>query len=297
MDQIKKYDSNGKNLVKIVEEIITLLKDILIYKLVPNYFPKEISEDYESLSKRITETNINYVIDSFSDSINKLKNSDNPKIVFDLLLMRLFYFIGNKAEATGKDKPTKIQSLIQKEIIKENPKIETKIIRETDMDNCEIKELPKNKIKQFQNQRVVNILAEFDKQKLKEIKENIKILNEYLFDNNYNKIVSIILDGELKAASNRGLIFVYDSELLSNSFNQNICLIEELLAKAFNYKYCVISIENNNWEIIKKEFNSKSKEYKYIQEDCKVEEIFIPIISNEKNEINNFFGDIVEYNQ
>ena len=108
----------------------------------------------------------------------------------------------------------------------------------------------------------------------------------------YSQIVSTILDGTLKAASDKNLIFVYETESLANYFNENLLKIEEILEQNYNTHYDVIAVDNISWEIIKKEFNSKSKQYVYAQETINLKDL---LLGNEtKDELNELFGEIVE---
>ena len=85
-------------------------------------------------------------------------------------------------------------------------------------------------------------------------------------------------------------------------FNSEIIAIEKILKMTFNVNYKVISVNNNDWEIIKKEFNNNMKNknnvYIYQEEDYNVEDLLN--ISNKgeeivKNDIDNLFAEIVEY--
>ena len=111
----------------------------------------------------------------------------------------------------------------------------------------------------------------------------------------YSKYVSIILDGNLKAASENYLIYVFNTETDSDLFNENILKIEEIVAKVFKHNYKVISTDNISWEIIKKEFNSHLKQYTYVEETESIDQILKNENEN-KNEIENLFSDAINYN-
>ena len=108
----------------------------------------------------------------------------------------------------------------------------------------------------------------------------------------YSQIVSTILDGTLKAASDKNLIFVYDTDSLSNYFNENLLVIEDILEQNYHTHYDVIAVDNISWEIIKKEFNSKSKQYVYEPETINIKALLSS--SEVKDELNELFGEIVE---
>ena len=119
-------------------------------------------------------------------------------------------------------------------------------------------------------------------------------VSDYLLDDRYSKYASILLDGELKAASDENMIFVYQTKNTSEEFNINILLIEELISQLLEKNYKVISVDIEKWEIIKNEFNNKQKKYDYIPETSEL--LSCLINSNQEiNELDNIFGDIVNY--
>ena len=98
-----------------------------------------------------------------------------------------------------------------------------------------------------------------------------------------------LCDSKFKAASDEYLIFVYDNASVSNSFNENVDIIEELVSKVLSNKYRVISVSSDEWEVIKNDFNSKKREYVY------VEEVIVKHESKSNDEIADMFNDVVEY--
>lgn len=145
-------------------------------------------------------------------------------------------------------------------------------------------------------------MAKFNKRELLELKNNINKINELINVQEYSSIISLILDGELKARGGNNLIFVYTSLSLEQYFNSSIILIEKILREVFNVNYKVISVNAREWEIIKKDFNNsmknKQNNYVYQEEDFNVEDL-LKISNNSeeivKNDIDNLFAEIVEY--
>ena len=107
----------------------------------------------------------------------------------------------------------------------------------------------------------------------------------------------MLLDGKLKAIGNDYLIFVYDTEHISDLFNEKILNIEKMLKNIYHKEYKVISTYLEEWNIIKKEFNNKEKEFIFIEDNINLDEIFKNNNEEEeKNDIEQLFDDIVEYN-
>jgi ADP-ribosylglycohydrolase len=100
------------------------------------------------------------------------------------------------------------------------------------------------------------------------------------------------MDGTLKASSDKNLVFVFEKKIVSDDFNMNLLIVEELLERFFGKHYDVVSTFLEEWEDIKKEFNLKKKTYEYKKEDFDLKEI---LNSTKNNEITELFGDIIEY--
>ena len=124
-------------------------------------------------------------------------------------------------------------------------------------------------------------------------------------DPDYSSVVSLILDGELKAKGDKNLIFVYNIKNLEECFNLSLIEIEKALKKVFNDEYKPIAVSSEEWEPIKVEFNknmkSKNNVYEYKEESNSLDEIYeIKKENKEKNkttnEIEDIFDDVIVYN-
>ena len=74
-------------------------------------------------------------------------------------------------------------------------------------------------------------------------------MKELLMDPDYSSIISLMLDGEVKAKGDNYLIFVYESKNLDEYFNSILVDIENALKKVFNKELKPIAIDNDSWEI------------------------------------------------
>ena len=315
LNSLDEYNSNGKNLVKLFEEIMFHMKNILIYKTAPQYFTNK-NEDisiYESISSKVNNVKLMKVIQIFSEALNEVKFSNNPKLKIELILIRIM----NENSETIKAESKKI-TISEPKIVKEQPKaivkedvipknidnIEQKHIEEiikSKEDSTNTLEKPqKREVKKVGNAeklceiRINNTLSRFDKKATIELKNTVLTLRDKLFEVENKEILSLVLDADLKAASNENVIFVLDDKKMSEYFNSNMEEIESILEKYLHNKYRVISVGKDYWEIIKKEFNSKTKSYEYMSED----EVFkdIPKDVEEEDMMSDMFGEIVEYN-
>ena len=148
------------------------------------------------------------------------------------------------------------------------------------------------KLEKLKEIRINNTLSKFNKKETIRVKKEIeKSLHELLINQLYSKAAAMIIDGELKAASETNLIFVYDNSRISNLFNESLIKLENTIEEAINTKYNLIAVDKEEWEKIKEEFNNKKREFKYQEEQIKLEEI----LKDNEQDILKMFEDIIEY--
>jgi len=135
------------------------------------------------------------------------------------------------------------------------------------------------------------LVKEVDVNVLQEILPKMKNFHEYLLDSDISPFISIILDGNLKAASDKNLIFVYKNERTSNLFNENLINIEKTIEKVLKKQYKVIATDIEHWEQIKNEFNNKKRQYNYIEETFNIEDLFNETKTGDFSD----FQDIIVY--
>lgn len=313
-EQIDDLSNKGKNFLKVVDEMTLYFRNVLLKLTAPDYFNEKINSNlYDDVVNSVTKEDVIKYINLLIDTANQLKKSGDLKLLFEINIIKML----EKENSVPLVNP-KIEE--NKEIIKKEPienKEESKeIIKKEPIENeqtdkeieCKkevvsntaiIKNINKKtniEIEQFKKVRINNILSKFNKKKMLEIKEELSSIEEYLLDNKYAKAASIILDGQLKAASDEGLIFVYKTDSLSNQFIENIVNIEELINVVFNNKYNVISTDLDEWEIIKNKFNKDKSQFTYSEDNYDLTLIIKNVKKQIQDDMASIFGDIVEYN-
>lgn len=295
-DIIEQYDNEGKNLIKIMELIIDFLKNILLYITSSDYFKLEVQKQmYADIYKLTDENKIYKSIDILLDSIKNSKLSNNSKLLFELAMIKIIELKNNSITIEQNKEKIEIPITEQTKKIESKIKIEKQTIDEKVRINID-------NLKQI---RIKNTLSNFDKKELMEFKSKLDDLKELLMDPEYSSIVSLILDGELKAKGKENLIFVYDTDSLEEYFNLSLIKIELILNKTFKLNFKPIAVSKEEWEPIKLEFNKNIKNqtnfYKYEEEKMTLEEIYnlnknIQETIENSNDIEKTFEDIVVYN-
>ena len=268
LNKIDELDIKGKDFIKLTEEIILFLRDILINKTT-----NKETDKYDIQEKISIEQLMKY-IKSFNSIFSEMKNSSKPRVIFEILIIQLLDIsdVENKVPEKSihpiKVNQDKIDTAIAKEI---DPIIQTENIE---------------KIKKI---RINNTLCNLDKNTAISIKQQLDILSSNLILDEYAIYYSILLEGKLTAFGNNIMIFVYETERLSNEFNQNIKEIEQMLKKYLNEEYKVISTYKDEWLKIKNDYAQNKNNYKYIEEPNIIEN------KSTKNNIDEMFENIIEY--
>ena len=284
---ISKLDENGKNLSKIVEQIIEFIKNTLIYFNDSNYFEEEDKKIYSKIVTEVEEQKLYDTIEILLDVLKSSKNTNNVKLLLELAIIK----INNKKEIV----------MEKQEEIKKEEKVE-KIVTNPikNIEKKEVKNMSKlNELKQI---RVENTLARFNKKDLLDFKKRISLIEDYLMDPEYSNLVSLILDGQIKAKGEDNLLFVYKVQNLEEVFNTSLLEIQKLLEKTFNVLYKPIAISEEEWEPIKDKFNkslrAKNVIYEYKEENIDLEKLLKQeeIKKEEKNQIEEMFDDEIIYN-
>ena len=285
MEMIDNWNETGKNFAKILEDLILYFKNLLIFQQAPEYLiSKGVDIDiYKDLTmeKSIIIKNIEVL----NKNLTEIKKTNMPKLIFEISILKIVTIKEEKKENEENSSNEKINDVDIKETFKKEQIIglENKI-------NSDIKE----KLKKIKQIRINNALSTFDKKELIKIKDLHENLKPLLINPDYSQVVSVILDGTLKAAGKNYLVYVFENETNSDLFNQYILKIEDILETQFGNKYNVISTDIISWEIIKEEYNSRTKQYQYIEEDVDIKQIFNE--TEEKNEIENLFSNTIQYN-
>jgi len=298
-EQIDDLSNKGKNFLKVVDEMTLYFRNVLLKLTAPDYFNEKINSNlYDDVVNSVTKEDVIKYINLLIETANQLKKSGDLKLLFEINIIKMLEKENFVPLVNLKNEENK--EIIKKESIEneqKNKELECK--KEIVSNTTIIKNINKKtnvEIEQFKKVRINNILSKFNKKKMLEVKEELSSIEEYLLDNKYARAASIILDGQLKAASDEGLIFVYKTDSLSNQFIENIVNIEELINVVFNNKYNVISTNLDEWEIIKNKFNKDKTQFKYIEDNYDLNLIIKNVKKQIQDDMASIFGDIVEYN-
>lgn len=294
---LKYYDEAGKNLSVVIESLVEYVKNLLIYFTDSESIKDEnLINQYKNF-ENISEDYLYYMINEFLTLINSLKNENNKLLLVQITMIKIVGNIENKREKQNLI-TDKINAKIEDINLEGNINTETLETKSSDNDNFNIIENI-NKIKKI---RINNTLSKFNRKDTIEFKNNLNKLKEYINNSEFGSLVSLILDGNLKAKGDNYILFVYDNNNMEQLFNSELIDIQRLFKIVFDNEYNLIAENKINWNKIKDDFNlslkNNVKKYNFIEESFNLEKLLIKPKVNKKNkstEIDNMFQEIVQY--
>ena len=179
--KIDQMNSDGKDFYKLTEEIIGFLRNILIYKNVPNYFEDNI-EDY-NIDLDINQI-MNY-IKVFNEALYDMKNTVNVKLIFELNIIKIMKKEKVKVTSFEKIREIRINNTLcnfnKKDYIDFKNEISSLNINDEYYDL-----IKKGTIKAYSDNYFI-ILYE-DNSDIEKFNNNYKNLDKF-FETNYNKLI------------------------------------------------------------------------------------------------------------
>ncbi len=280
---IDTFDKKGKSFIKLTEEIILFLRNILLLINVPDYF-KTLNYDldiYNDIAKQFDTKLVFQYLNNFNNIIPEMKKTNHARIIFEMALIEIIQTKNEKIDIKKVEIEDNIKPEEKTEPIREIPiKKENNISQKNvSFDTKLLKEI-----------RVNNTLCNFNKNEFKIFKDRIDEIRSLIINPDYSEYASMVIDGDLRALGNENMIFVFSNERDSNQFNENIIKIDKMLKDYFDKTYKTIAVTKEEWETIKTEFNSKKRQYTYMEEPKIIDES-----KEEKDELEEMFGEIIEY--
>ncbi len=263
---------NGKDFVKITESLILFLRDLLLYKKIPNFFIQTKREDVKCYEKRecnIPEHLLFYFIEEINLNMTSIQTSVNSKIAFEILILKLF----GKADALKENEnicDVEVSNQIKPSLLGNDKKIPLPISKEKQMgqadqvipENAEINQIMLCELKYV---LINNTIALAEKKCLNEALLNWAQLKTYLINKELKKIASILLDAEVVAASPTHMILTFKYNNLVDNFEQNKEEIESLIRKLMGRKYIVVALIHEEWLKVRLKFVEMKKNNQKIE--------------------------------
>lgn len=268
----------GKNYKDIADGMLAIVRDLSINFEVDNYFNKDYSSKLATINipfdKLISITSL------LNELIKELKNSNDPKMLFDIYMVNICNSLSSKGNLSVKKEDINNSQTVElknKEVnnisnIKENKE---KLDINKDSDEDTINEETVNTSNDIingdlKNIRINNVLAEADKKILNNIVKLYDKIGDYVSNKVYNTLSILLLDGHVVVASTKYLLFAFESEEDVTLFDNNYKQIELFIKEVFEETYKVAAVTKKEWQRIKEDFIKNKKNqipYVFIDEN------------------------------
>lgn len=268
----------GKNYKDIADGMLAIVRDLSINFEVDNYFNKDYSSKLATINipfdKLISITSL------LNELIKELKNSNDPKMLFDIYMVNICNSLSSKGNLSVKKEDINNSQTVElknKEVnnisnIKENKE---KLDINKDSDEDTINEETVNTSNDIINDdlksiRINNVLAEADKSILNNIVKSYDKIGDYVSNKVYNTLSILLLDGHVVVASTKYLLFAFESEEDVTLFDNNYKQIELFIKEVFEETYKVAAVTKKEWQRIKEYFIKNKKNqipYVFIDEN------------------------------
>ena len=319
LNQINSFNNSGKNLIQILSQFMYYLRDLLI-----DYYVEQNSINYSVLL-------VEKLITSINEKMFDIKKSGNPKIYIEILLLNFMSDISDSNSTKSVDnKVSSIKNTLVEKNSNDNAghnnvvnddKYENVESVELEMKNVDIptnsnddaisqddlSTVDKKVVDNFNTGDILNIddiikvrinnaFALANKQVLNHEIDNLKLLNDYTFDQKIGYLVCELLNSKFRVASDDIIVLSYEYESIVQQNLLHLEQMEEVYSDITHSSKKFAIISDLEWDKLKKEYIQHLKEgnhYEVLEEPEKVfkKEETDDIISSDASML---FGDIVE---
>ena len=256
-----KVDTNGKSYVKFFEDVILLLKDVILYK--KNVNSKYIKSNYDivvDFSSMYEYEDVFYLIDSITNLFDRLKNISRQSIVVISNFLSIMHHFESNNTILVDEKLTSSEIVvnIDKKDIEQVNNVNLTVDKKIESDNLLFNMLNNKDI-------IINYAFALANKELKtNLHDKFTSISNYLTDSKYKKIAGILVDIDIMVAGGEYLIFTAKTDAIIDKIYSNEIKCSELLNSILsgNYYFAIVSVDE--WNILRDEFiNNIKNDKKY----------------------------------
>ncbi len=295
LEKIGSYYDDGKDLIQVLKQVMTYLKDALIAYYVHN---KQLLWN---------ESEIISFINLINEKMFDIKKADDVLMYVEIMILHFSHQFSNSL-------PTdESPQIISREIISEKTDrqiISSDVTVNKITNKLQIVNYPDEFLIKFKNLMLIrakNTMSMAIKEELKKEIDNWKMLEDFTFDQKQGYLACELLDGKLRAASETTVIVSYEYLAMLEKMSQHYLQLIDFYQKCTHSSKNIAFISDEEWHNLKQEYIKLLKDGKtFVYQD---EPDLITIQSEEtENQIQELeqvvdvasqeaialFGDIVE---
>ena len=264
---LENLNNNGKNYGKFLEDVMSFLKDLILYKKnvysnlikVDGLYLKEINEMYSI-------KDIFNVIDMINQLVDKIKFvSRQSVVVITNFLLMANKFTSDEEEVVVKNVKTKnVEPEEQKFDLAfrftSNDKIKEDILPDDLVSETSKVNITNNEIS-IKNKEIIlnNAFALADKKLKISLQDKWNNLSDYLIDNHYSSVAGKFADVRIEVVGGEYIIFTVSYESLVDGIYSNIKLSNDFVNTVLDGKYNYVIITDEEWKKKKQEYINNIK--------------------------------------
>ena len=270
LDVIENIYYEGKNFYLILEDMLMLFRNILIFKKAPKYFENKnisLKNDIIDISNTIEMKQVENIIFKLENLSKNIKESNYPRILFELCLLSDYTICNeNKGNLTQTLNEEKKNNLEAKYMKIENEMPNTKIDEQKEIkekldisipkkdNNVVINEITNETKFDFSSQTknkkalINNTIALASNKNKKIIQDSFIELDKYLIEKKYKNAATILKDANIAAASEDHLLLTYKYSSMVEENDSELNTIIELVSNLLSKKYKVVAITEDDWK-------------------------------------------------
>ena len=271
VDFFEKVSVSGKNYIKLMEDLISFLKDVILYKQnVSEKYIKTDIDDIKIVSDLYSLKDIFFMIDKINSLIDKIKTVSRQMVIIvsNFLLIMNEFCKNVDSSVVNTEKVNNYEMAFN--FTSNNDDSESKF---TDNNLQEVNSVDENKSDETVIDKDVlinNAFAVADKKIKLDLQKCFSKIDSYLTDKKYANVASILLDTKIEVAGKNYVILSSEYDVVINNVYSNYEMCNEFINMLFEDEYNVVIISNNEWKKYRNEYIDNLKNgYKYELKEIK----------------------------
>lgn len=276
---LENLNNNGKNYGKFFEDLMSFLKDLILFK--KNVSSKLIRTDIDYLSKvsnLYSFDDIFYVIDNINQLFDKIKfvSKQSVVVISNFMLMANKFCIGfNDGKKNNENIKDVGYDLAFNFTSNNEKKDENLLINDLTVDS-QVHNLNQKKIDKNKEIIINNAFALADKKIKLDLQNKWNLVSDYLTDNHFSSVAGKWTDVKLEVVGGNYIIFTVLYESLLDGIYSNEKLSSEFVNTVLDGKYNYVVISSLEWNKYKDEYirnikNGVKYELKELEEEIVVD--------------------------
>ena len=308
----EEMNANGKNYNKFFEDVITFLKDVILFKEnVSRNCIKTKLEYIEKISKLYADDDLFYIIDNINSLMDKLRYVSRQSVVVIANFLLIMNNINRKNAGVKEKKLSSVDKGSRKNDDSANYELAFNFTTTEKNDNCELtdqslhnseSDVSSLNLEHMKNRDIVinNAFAVASKKVKSDLRELFNNISDYLTDKRYASAVSLLVDTNIEVAGNGYIILTGKYDAIVDNINRNLRICEDFINMLFKDNYKIAVITNEEWKTLKNDYVNNIKSGKKYQlrefENSLVDD---EILNSEPTVVDKLFNlvgeDIIEF--